>query len=65
MSPRITCQNQDERIAALTALMAFELSYRRAWKAFQAGDKRVLFPPGTWRWPRWGFCRGEPSPMAT
>ncbi|MEM9696316.1 MAG: hypothetical protein AAGA56_27475 [Myxococcota bacterium] len=64
MSPRIACKDTDKRIAALRELMAFEWSYRQAWQAVQAGDRRVLFPPGTWRWSQCGFTRGEPPSMA-
>jgi REP element-mobilizing transposase RayT len=48
LKPRVACRNKWKRIEALQRLGAFVRSYRTALAAWRAGDRTVLFPPGTW-----------------
>jgi REP element-mobilizing transposase RayT len=48
LSPRIASRDKWKRIEALTRLKDFVRAYREAWCALRAGDRDVLFPPGTY-----------------
>src|SRR6266568_343356 len=48
LNPRVACRNKWKRIEALLRLVEFRRAYRDALRAWQAGDRGVLFPPGTW-----------------
>jgi REP element-mobilizing transposase RayT len=48
LSPRLACRNKWGRIEALLRLAEFGRAYRDALRAWKAGVRDVLFPPGTW-----------------
>jgi REP element-mobilizing transposase RayT len=48
LSPRLACRNKWGRIEALLRLTEFVRGYRDALRAWRAGVRDVLFPPGTW-----------------
>jgi putative transposase len=48
LSPRLACRNKWGRIEALLRLTEFGRAYRDALRAWRAGVRDVLFPPGTW-----------------
>jgi hypothetical protein len=48
LSPRVACRNKWGRIEALLRLTEFRRAYRDALRAWRAGVRDVLFPPGTW-----------------
>jgi hypothetical protein len=47
LNPRVACKDRARRKSLLAALKAFYKSYRRAFEDFRAGDRKVLFPAGT------------------
>jgi hypothetical protein len=49
LRPALACRNRPRRIAELAALRAFRAAHRRARLRFAAGQRSVLFPPGTYR----------------
>ncbi|HTN51441.1 MAG TPA: hypothetical protein VML50_03485 [Anaeromyxobacter sp.] len=48
MSPRVATRNKWKRIEALQRLAEFVSGYKVALAAWRAGERRVLFPAGTW-----------------
>jgi putative transposase len=48
LRPRVAARDKWKRIEALARLMAFLAEYRAAWRAWTAGVRHVLFPPGTY-----------------
>jgi REP-associated tyrosine transposase len=48
LSPRLACRNKWGRIEGLLRLTEFGRAYRDALRAWRAGLRDVLFPPGTW-----------------
>jgi REP element-mobilizing transposase RayT len=48
LSPRVACRSTWKRIEALTRLAEFARAYREALRAWKAGARDILFPPGTW-----------------
>jgi hypothetical protein len=49
LSPRVAARNKWRRIEALQRNRAFVDAYRCAWQRLQAGDRGVVFPPGTYK----------------
>lgn len=48
LKPRIASRDKWRRVEALQRLKGFLAAYREAWKAWTAGDRAVVFPPGTY-----------------
>ena len=48
ISPTIACRCRWKRIEALQSLASWRREYERCRQRFIAGDREVLFPPGTW-----------------
>jgi hypothetical protein len=48
LNPRVACRDRWRRIQALGRLVAFIESYRSALRAWRAGARDVVFPPGTY-----------------
>jgi len=46
--PRVACRDKWKRIEALGRLRAFQLDYRRAWRAWRRRGRGVVFPAGTY-----------------
>ena len=62
MNPRIACRRKWPRVAAIERLKAFLHEYREALRQFRAGQRSVIFPPGTF-WMRVHFgvaCHAPP-----
>ena len=48
LRPTVACRNKWKRIEALQLLKAFRVAYREALDAWRAGNRKVVFPAGTW-----------------
>jgi putative transposase len=48
LNPRVAARDRWKRVEALARLTAFLAEYRSAWRAWRAGERGVLFPPGTY-----------------
>jgi putative transposase len=46
--PRVASQNKWKRLEAIGRLKGFLAEYRKAWSAFKAGAREVVFPVGTY-----------------
>ncbi|MFH2007045.1 MAG: transposase [bacterium] len=49
LNPRIACKDTGLRIAAIERLKAFQNDYREAFRKWKAGNRRVVFPYGTYQ----------------
>ena len=63
LRPALACKERERRIKELTSLMEFRRAHRTARRRFIAGERRVEFPPGTYRMRAWGACCA-PFPIA-
>ena len=64
LAPLVACKDKKRRIELLDELTEFYGKYRAALKRYTGGDKKVLFPEGTY-WMRVHFgvaCEGAPAP---
>ncbi len=48
LNPSVAAADEEERIEALKKLSEFRTAYREALARLKAGDRRVVFPPGTY-----------------
>jgi len=48
LKPRIACRDQWKRMEAIQRLQEFVTEHRKAWEAFRAGIRNVVFPYGTY-----------------
>jgi len=48
LNPRVAARDKWKRLELLGRLVGFLTSYREAWAARRAGEKRVVFPAGTY-----------------
>jgi len=48
LNPRVAARDKWKRVEMLGRLVGFLTSYREAWQARRAGQKRVIFPAGTY-----------------
>jgi hypothetical protein len=61
LRPAVACRNKERRVAELGALRAFRAAYRQARLRFVAGERRVIFPFGTYRFALLGArCAAAP-----
>jgi hypothetical protein len=49
VNPRVACSNPRLRIAILERLEAFVLEYRECLRRWRSGDRKVVFPEGTYK----------------
>jgi len=49
LNPRIACKDTGLRVAAIERLKAFLNDYREAFRKWKAGNRRVVFPYGTYQ----------------
>lgn len=62
LRPHIACKDKERRILELEALQAFRATYAEARQSWAKGDRRALFPFGTYRLLGIGVrCAGPPS----
>ncbi len=47
MNPRIACKDKWLRIDAIKREQSFQQEYRQAYDSYQAGNRDVVFPAGT------------------
>ena len=57
LRPAVACRDRQSRIGALLALKRFREAYATARTRLLAGADGVLFPAGTYRWPRLRLAR--------
>ena len=48
LSPNVACRDRWKRIERLLELKQFRLEYRQAYVRYRSGQKKTLFPEGTW-----------------
>lgn len=63
LRPTIACRDRSRRIRELEALKRFREHYARARGRLLAGERAVVFPMGTYRWPLLGIAC-VPPPLA-
>ena len=64
LRPRVACRSKWQRIEALGRNAEFLRRYRKAYRAFRAGRRRVVFPAGTYQLSVFGQVRTEPPPSS-
>jgi hypothetical protein len=61
LRPQVACRNLERRIRELRCLRAFRIAHRNALTRWLTGQRRVLFPTGTYRMALLGACCEAPS----
>ena len=62
LRPYLACRNTGRRVSELRALKAFRAAYRGALRRYVAGERRIVFPAGTYRLAALGVRCAEPPP---